>query len=162
MIDTTERREYIKKIRKEPKQRIISQHGIHQLYEHYKANTIKDLIVPLKTFKAILGNYNTELINHILNAEEVRLGSRLGYLRIKKVKIEFKRSEGLKIDWKRTKETGNKIFHLNEHRNGYFYKFTWRKGVVPYIKAYSFIVSRHNKRRLPQILKNNKEIDYYE
>jgi hypothetical protein len=62
----------------------------------------------------------------LYDSETIKLPFKLGTLRIKKNKINYSTNR-LSIDWKTTLETGYKVLHLNEHRNGYRYRFYWNK-----------------------------------
>lgn len=84
----------------------------------------------------------------------------------KKMPIGFLHSEGnLKLDYGIFRKTGKKVFHLNEHRRGYRYKFKWdKRGSGPIIckTVYRYIPTRTMKRRLAQILKTDFSKDYLE
>lgn len=67
------------------------------------------------------------------------------------------------VDWKRTKDTGVRVFLENEHTNGYYYRFLWQryKRNFRFKALYTFIPSRENKRKLAKILKDpDRTIDY--
>ncbi len=79
-----------------------------------------------------------------------------------KAMVELKH---LRIDFQHLKKTGQKIYHLNEHRAGYRYQFYWDKKRTGPIKNkfyYKFYPTRKNKRRLAQILKTDFDKDYFE
>jgi hypothetical protein len=62
-----------------------------------------------------------------------------------------------------TKKVGKIVYHLNEHSNFYKYRYYWNKhNMLNHNKTmYQLIMTRDNKRRLAQIIKN-KERDYLE
>jgi hypothetical protein len=51
------------------------------------------------------------------------------------------------------------IYHFNEHTNGYVYKVMWHKKnmIVTNKFKYRLLLSRKNKRTIPQILRNDGE-----
>jgi hypothetical protein len=74
-----------------------------------------------------------------------------------------------KLLWKEDEEARLnkvKVYNLNEHSNGYRYRFFWEKRsrLTPYkasgIIAYTFTLSRENKRYLSKVIKEDKT-DYY-
>jgi len=84
---------------------------------------------------------------------EFEMPYRLGSLRIKKTKTWFD-PKTMKVDWKKTKEIGKRVYHMNEHTNYFNFRFFWKKKTA---------ADRDNKRRLSSILKDkNRTVDYYE
>lgn len=139
-------------------------YALKDVYKFYKNNTEKDLQVKdYNTFLSIV-DQGIEILtdNVLLKADNIRFSSRLGYLRIKKTKL-FLNRKYLKPDWKLTKKTGKIVYHLNEHRDGYKYRFWWSKigHNIKFLEYYSFTPTRTLKRKLAFILKNKKNIDYY-
>jgi hypothetical protein len=138
-------------------------YGRSDIYKFYKKNTVKELQVDYKTFGSICDDFNKLIIDDILiNSEEVKLPIRVGFIRIKKTKMNFTDKNTLRVDWKESKKLKKRIYHLNSHTGGYKYRFYWKKGAIKNITAYSFIPTRTNSRRLASILKdNNRELDYF-
>lgn len=67
------------------------------------------------------------------------------------------------MDYQKWRKTGQKIFLLNEHRDGMRYRIRWaRSGARPITNknAYYFMPSRQFKRDLVKVLKYNPEIDF--
>jgi len=131
------------------------------IYEFYKGATVKGMQLDYKTFVKVCSEYNKGLMDKVLvEAKEVKFHVRTGYLRIRKKKTLTK---VLKIDWAMTKLHNIKMFHLNEHRDGFNYRFYWRKTTsnIKNRTLYTFIPCRTAKRTLARILKNNDEIDYF-
>lgn len=150
-------------LRKQPKKRVKIDYGIHDVYNHYKEKVEVGLRKPYKLFAAVLKDMNTCIMNEILlNSQEIKLPYHLGHLRIKKSKMSFRNKNNLRINWLATKKAGKKIYHTNDHRNNYKYRFLWLKGKHPGGTPYSFIPTRTNKRRLSKILQTQPEIDYHE
>ena len=107
-----------------------------------------------KVYRDICEEYNEEVINNIiLDTLEFKIPNRLGSIRIKKVKGSPKR-----VDWALTKKYNKKIYHLNMHTDGYYYKWMWHKRDACFINksVYSFIAPRKAKRKMAGLLKENK------
>lgn len=138
-------------------------HGSRDAYKFYKKNTIKELQSDYKTFRAVCDAYNKALVDKMLDdSAEVKLLVRLGFMRIKKTKMNFTDKNTLRVDWKRSKALTKRIYHMNDHTGGHRYRFYWKKGVIRNISAYAFIPTRTNTRRLASILKDeNRELDYF-
>lgn len=135
--------------------------NINDQYKYYCENTIEGLRVPKEQFRKVLGRFSVLLMDKILDAEEVKIPI-IGTLRVKKIKQNFTKNK-LKIDWKATKECGKKVYHLNDHRDGYFYRFSWKKNKIVNVSYYSFVPERWNaKRRLAKLLKEKPNVDFFE
>lgn len=112
-----------------------------------------ELNIYKKDYKNICIRFNELLCDEIItNAEEVTLPSRLGTLRIKKVK-----GSGKRVDWAATKEHNKKIYHLNLHTDEYYFRWHWskKKALFANKSVYSFTPLRKHKRKLAGLLKNN-------
>jgi 5-hydroxyisourate hydrolase-like protein (transthyretin family) len=95
----------------------------------------------------------------IVDAKEFKMPSGLGTIRIKKIISNQKR----RVDWKATREHDTKIYHLNFHTDGYYYKWFWhkKKALFTNKSAYSFSPTRNNKRTLASLLKSNS-VEFFE
>lgn len=135
--------------------------NIHEQYQYYCAHTIEGLRVPKEQFKKVLGRFSILIMDKLLEAEEVKLPI-IGTLRIKKIKQKFTKNK-LKIDYQETKKLGKIVYHLNDHRDGHFYRFMWSKNKITGIGLYSFTAERHHcKRRLAKLLKTDSTKDFFE
>tara|TARA_Y100001973_G_C5176974_1_gene322536 strand:- start:743 stop:1213 length:471 start_codon:yes stop_codon:yes gene_type:complete len=120
--------------------------------------------IDYKTYRSVCEKFNKKVVEDILyNAGEFKLPYRLGEIRIQKKKMKFDTSK-MKINWKATKESGFRVYHMNDHRDNYRYRWYWKKKnvIVQNKTLYSFIPSRANKRELAKLLKTDKSIDYFE
>jgi hypothetical protein len=122
--------------------------------------------VGYKKYREICEEFNKRIINKILlKATEFKMPYRLGTLRIKKKKMNYseKQRNKLKINWKATNKNKKVIYHLNDHTNGFNYRWYWlkREAIIKNKSIYSFQATRTNKRRLAALL-NNNEVDYFE
>ena len=98
-----------------------------------------------------------------MKAKEFKMPYRLGTLRIKKKKMNYSKKNKLKINWLETNKHKKVIYHLNDHTDGFNYRWFWSKinAVIKNKSVYSFQATRTNKRRLAGLLKN-KKVDYFE
>ena len=155
--------ELLNHIRKNRKTKVKAHYLAKDIYAYYKKTSIPELVLPYKKWREILVDLNKAIMNNIIDeAQTIRMGCNIGRLRIRKHKMSFKDVNNLRIDWEKTKKTGVKVYHLNEHRNGYRYRFYWVKGRIEGGTMYSFIPTRENKRRLAKVLKTDLTKDYYE
>lgn len=147
---------------------------IKDLYSYYLEKVPTDLQVPYSVYRDVLKEFNALLVEEIIhNSEGIKLPLNLGYLRVRKSKVNLTRLDKLIPDWGATnklweenpkaKEDKKLIFHLNEHRGGFKYKIFWDKSQnrLPNKSFYYFIPTRAFKRNLASVLKNNHTIDYY-
>ena len=138
------------------------------IYKQYKKDTPKDIQVSYDVFNKVTSEFNKLVLDKVLNeSEQVKFPCGLGTLRIKKTKMKFNVKNKKRMfspDWVKTKEVGKLVYHMNEHRNGYRYRFHWdkKKSRIKNKKHYSFITARSPKRRLAHILKNMPEREYFE
>ena len=137
---------------------------IKDFYKYYLsyAKDGKVYQIDYTTYRKIITDYFMFIRDEILEkSREFKMPCRLGSLFIMKRKPLKWDSGSLRIDYKTSKDLGKVVYHLNEHSDGYKYRFCWSKvkSLVPYKIKYQLIVTRHNKRRLAQIIKN-KERDY--
>ena len=124
----------------------IGERGLHALYKFYKSRVT--LPVDFKLFKAIVGQHNKLLMECILEyGDNIRLPNRLGYMRVKKTKMNYKY---LMFDYGTYHKTGLKTFHLNEHSDDFKARLLWNKSkcIVKGRRPWSFTPTRENSRRL--------------
>lgn len=83
----------------------------------------------------------------------------LGYVCIVKYKPKSYNAESLSVDYKSSKEEGKRIYHLNEHSDGYKYRLYWSKlpQTFPDRYRYQLMLVRDNKRELAQLIFNHKD-----
>lgn len=120
--------------------------------------------IPYQTFKAIVLDYFKYIRDEVmLHSKEVKLPCRLGTLQIIKHQPKEYTGKSLRWDWQSTKQLGKPVYYLNEHSNGWKYRFYWCKQdcIFKNKSKYMFIASRANKRNLCVIIKN-KQCDYIE
>lgn len=118
--------------------------------------------VDFKLYKEIVSAYFKTVKDILLEeGRTYKLPCGLGMLFISKRKPNQK--DRISVDFANTKKYGKTIFHLNEHTNGFRYKFYWNKtnATHPMAHAYNFVASRANKRQLCALIKE-QGYDYIE
>lgn len=129
--------------------------------KNFKYKIWEKSLFPDKKIRKFLVRVNYEIAKKVLDGAEVRLPYRLGILRIEKKKMKNFQKGRLHVDFAHFKKTGKVIYHLNENRDGYYYRIKWYKGHVSGLQAYKFFPTRPFKRGIAQRLKDNN-IDYRE
>lgn len=68
-------------------------------------------------------------------------------------------AKSLSVDYKSSKEYDKKIYHLNEHSDGYKYRLYWSKipRTFPDRYKYELRFVRQNKRKLAQLIFNKQD-----
>lgn len=134
-----------------------------------KSFTIRDMYKAYKKidentshfrFKRILEQFNTNLLDLLLNASEgFKMPQRLGFVCIVKYKPKTYTNKSLSKDYKTSNEFGKTIYHLNEHSDGYKYRLYWSKNenTFPDIYKYRLSLVRANKRKLAQLIFNKHD-----
>ena len=139
--------------------------NLNHAFKFFKENNSKTNI-DKKKYNSIAVTFFKLALKHLLSGGEVRLPSGLGVLKIVKRKRDL---NNLKPNWKATKDLWSKddiakenkkiVYHLNEHSNGFFYRFFWNRGKIKNIRMYCFKPVKAAKRSLASALINDKK-DY--
>ncbi len=87
----------------------------------------KTFNVKYSIFKKILEDYNTSIVDEILDGAEYKLPFGMGKLRIKKSKMMYTDHHKLRLDYKQTKDLNKKVYHLNLHSSEWKARFFWSK-----------------------------------
>lgn len=134
--------------------------GIRDTYIHYtnKVNKLNQKPVDYKTFTAILKDFNLKLRDRVLSNETVKLPYGLGYLTIVKFENKFNedKKHKWKVDFKKTKELGYKVYYGSE----YGYRWRWIRGKCKGKAYYHFKPCRRASRLITEKL--NEGNDYYQ
>ena len=168
------------------KQKITADYGLGDMYKYYIDNLDSieknsDLNQPRRIYGSICRDFNESISNLIIfHAFTFKIPARMGELRCRKTKAKIKIDENgdvknLPINFKATtdlweknpeaKEKKKKIYHTNDHTDGWVHQFYYNKFISDVVNqtAYRFIPSRTNKRVLAQGLKNPEiKINNYE
>lgn len=137
--------------------RIKKSATIIDMYKSYK-DEYGD--VEYAQFKQILDKFNDILLHMLFyDSKVIKLPLGLGTIGIVKYKPKHMNDKSLSVDYKSSKEYGKKIYHLNEHSDGYKYRLYWSKlpQTFPDRYKYSLSLVRHNKRLLAQLIFNKKD-----
>lgn len=139
---------------------------IADYYVSYKNYIEQDTVydIPYSTFRNIVSDYFKYIQQEVIEgSKEFKLLCRLGTLCIVKRQPKNFDSKSLRIDYHESKVQGKIVYFLNEHSDYYKFRLHWSKkeSLLTNKTKYQFILTRANKRRLAQIIKN-KEHDYIE
>ncbi len=133
-------------------------HTIVDFYNNYSQQIKKESVydVTYEQYKKVVIDYFKFLRDELIeNGKELKLPYRLGRLSIIKRKPKVLERKSLRIDFAATRQYDKIIYHLNEHSDGYKYRFYWNKhdcNVMNKTK-YELVMTRYNKRRLAVIIK---------
>lgn len=133
-------------------------------YKYYIDATTDVYHISKKTYKQILLEFLKIIQTRVIEESRiVRLPYRVGSICIVKKKPKSWKTSPKSFDYQACKIYGTRVYHLNEHSDGYKYRFYWNKQDCNFKNKgmYQMKWSRDNKRRLAQIIKN-KETDYIE
>lgn len=120
--------------------------------------------VSRSVFLSIIRDYFKHIASKVIEqSKEVTLPARLGSLYVIKRKPKKISWNNMNVDFDATKEVGKAVFHLNEHSNGYSFRFHWKKSdiIVKNKHMYELIMTRANKRMLAYMIKEKRQ-DYIE
>jgi hypothetical protein len=137
----------------------IQEKGLKQIYDFYLSSTKSP--VTYKEFAIICKQHNKLFMEYVLDkAANMRLPFRLGFLRVKKTKMDYKH---MKLDYGTYNKTGQKVYHMNEHSDDFKVRILWEKSkcVIPGKRVYCFQPTRDNKRKLASIMKADKGHNKY-
>ena len=145
---------------------MTNSYTIKDFYQYYLTyiNDNPLYAIDYKTYRNILTEYFLFIRDEIIEeGKEFKMPCRLGRLLIIKHKPKEWNGRSLRIDYHTSKIYNKVIFHLNELCDGYKYGFYWSKlkSLIPFKIKYQLVVTRRNKRRLCEIIKN-KQRDYVE
>jgi len=153
-------------------------------YNFYKSQIEKNTVydIPKKQFTDVLKFINSSIARKIVTENfEFQMTPRMGTISIKKFKTKLQLDENgnlikrkLPIDYGRTnalwaanpeaKKNKKLVYFLNDHSNGYRYKFTWDKTscITRNKSFYSFKASREHNRSIAVALFTIDNLDYFE
>ena len=100
------------------------------------------------------------ILEHVLNAAEgFKMPYGLGFIQVGKYRPKSITPTSLSVDYKASKEYNKRIYHLNEHSNGYKYRLYWSKipRTFPDRYKYQLQLLRQNKRMLAQLIFNKQD-----
>ena len=102
-------------------------------------------------YKRILEEMCRIILDTVLNSSDgFKMPYGLGFMQVGKYRPKTLSGESLSVDYKASREYDKRIYHLNEHSNGYKYRLYWSKipRTFPDRYKYQLCFVRQNKRRL--------------
>lgn len=128
--------------------------GVAEMYKFYKTKVTKERRVTYAVYKKIVYSQNKKIASKILSGHTYRIPYKLGYLTIKKRKMNYNVK---RFDFGTYKKTGIKSNYTNLHSSDYVARWAWYKykSRVRGKRAYCFQATRDNKRELAKKMKEN-------
>lgn len=125
----------------------------------------KDLPIDVdySLYNRVLDEMCKVILEHVLNASEgFKMPYGLGFIQVGKYLPKNLDDKSLSVDYKASRDYDKRIYHLNEHSDGYKYRLYWSKipRTFPDRYKYQLCFVRQNKRRLAQLIFNKQ--DYLE
>lgn len=118
------------------------------------------LDVPYLQYKLILDTMCKNILEHVLNRSEgFKMPYGLGFIQVGKYKPKAYNEKSLSVDYKASKEYDKRIYHLNEHSDGYKYRLYWSRIPQTFPDRYKYQLNlvRTNKRLLAQLIFNKHD-----
>ena len=116
--------------------------------------------VDYSLYKRILDEMCKVILEHVLERSEgFKMPYGLGFIQIGKYTPKSISSQSLSVDYKSSKEYGKRIYHLNEHSDGYKFRLYWSKIPRTFPDRYKYQLSlvRKNKRDLAKLIFNKHD-----
>ena len=116
--------------------------------------------VDYRLYKRVLDEMCKIILDHVLmRSEGFKMPYGLGFIQIGKYRPKNLNDQSLSVDYKSSKEYNKRIFHLNEHSDGYKYRLHWSKipRTFPDRYKYQLQLVRQNKRKLAQLIFNKQD-----
>ena len=130
--------------------RISNGYGLDHSYKFYKNKYKKG--VSRELYRKICYDLNRMIVEDALEGKVVSLPHSMGSLWIKKYQTDL---DNPPIDLNESKKRGKRIYHLNEHSDGYQGRWSWHKynNAITNKIYYSFTATRANKRAVSKVFK---------
>lgn len=138
----------------------------HKIRKNKKAYTFYDMYKELKIeveydlYKRVLDTM-CQVIQEIIleRSEGFKMPYGLGLVQVCKYKPKTMTAKSLSVDYKASKEFNKKIYHLNEHTDGYKFRLYWSRLPQTFPDRYKYQLSlvRQNKRKLAQLIFNKQD-----
>lgn len=129
----------------------------YTFFDMYKELPIE---LPYSLYISILHAMCSFIRQSILERSEgFKMPFGLGFVVVCKYKPKSMTIKSLSVDYNASKQYGKHIYHLNEHSNGYKFRFYWSKIPKTFQERYMYQLGlvRQNKRRLAQLIFNNND-----
>lgn len=127
-----------------------------------KENNISEKDLPYNKYCKNLEVCNWMFVEYCLRTgNKITLPFGFGPLAVSKKKLKmYKEHNGVKYinlrpDWKKTKEIGKKVYHTNEHSDGFNFKWMWFKedSKISFSELYVFKPGRYASRAINKYIK---------
>lgn len=127
-----------------------------------KENNISEKELPYPKYCKNLEVCNWMFIEYALRTgQKVYLPYGFGPLAVNKKKLKmYKEHEGkkyinLRVDWKKTREIGKKVYHTNEHSDGFNFRWMWFSDEAKFAFAdlYVFKPGRYASRAINKYIR---------
>ena len=141
----------------------------HRTMKNKKSITFRDLYrtmpveVDYRLYKRILDEMCNVILEHVLNGSEgFKMPYGLGFIQVCKYLPKTYAKDSLSVDYATSKQYDKRIYHLNEHSDGYKYRLYWSKLPRTFSDRYKYQLSlvRDNKRKLAQLIFNKQDYIY--
>lgn len=112
------------------------------------------------TYKRILSKMCEIILDAIfMRSEGFKMPCGLGLIQIGKYRPKTYTEKSLSVDYKSSAEYGKRIYHLNEHSDGYKFRLHWSKVPRTFTDRYKYQLNlvRKNKRKLAQLIFNKHD-----
>lgn len=138
----------------------------HKIRKNKKAYTFYDMYqelpinVPYSLYRHILDTMCTIILEHVFERSEgFKMPYGLGFIQVGKYRPKHFDERSLSVDYKASKEYDKRIYHLNEHSNGYKFRLYWSKLPRVFSDRYRYQLNlvRCNKRALAQLIFNKHD-----
>ena len=138
----------------------------HKTMKNKNSATFRDMYrtmpieVDYSLYKLVLDEMCNVILEYILmRSEGFKMPYGLGFIQIGKYKPKSMTKQSLSVDYQASKKYEKKIYHLNEHSDGYKYRLYWSKvpRVFPDRYKYQLGLVRQNKRKLAQLIFNKQD-----
>lgn len=116
--------------------------------------------IDYNTYKYIVNCFYDLFLNTLFeDSKLIKLPYGLGSVCIVKYKPKILTQKSLSVDYKASAEYGKKIYHLNEHSDGYKFRLYWSKLPQTFPDRYKYQLSlvRTNKRKLAKYIFNKHD-----
>lgn len=146
------------------KNRVQNPYTLPDMYERYIQEYSVIYKVDYSVFVKIVSEFYKQVMEEVLyNAKSFKLPFRMGRLMVVKTKVNLDHLNARLMDWQKAVQVGKRVYHLNEHSNGYKYYFFWNKSdcIIENAFFYRLIPTRANKRLLAKLIKSG-DYDYFE
>ena len=111
-------------------------------------------------YKRVLGCMCSTILEHLLERSEgFKMPYGLGFIQVCKYLPKTYTTDSLSVDYAASKQYDKRIYHLNEHSDGYKYRLYWSKLPRTFSDRYKYQLSlvRDNKRKLAQLIFNKQD-----